>query len=192
MTLIDDARRLWLRFWSVRLSLLSALLSAAEFALPLIPDGVAEFIGRGKFAAAAFAISMGAAVARIVPPASATAFRMACEQVPLPAFGRPTRPLVAFFVLAVAFGVEGGSAGGVGALGGSSATVAGTTSVSLPMARRSATSTRSVSALSGPRAWRSMSVKATRIEPVGTVRSRVRLRLMRSSAGWAPGGAGRG
>lgn len=66
MKLIADARRLWLRFWSVRLSLLSALLSAAEFALPLIPDGVAEFIGRGKFAAAAFAISMGAAVARIV------------------------------------------------------------------------------------------------------------------------------
>lgn len=66
MQLIEDARRLWLRFWSVRLSLLSALLSAAEFALPLIPDGVAEFIGRGKFAAAAFAISMSAAVARIV------------------------------------------------------------------------------------------------------------------------------
>lgn len=66
MTLIEDARRLWLRFWSVRLSLLSALLSAAEFALPLIPDGVAEFIGRGRFAGAAFAISMGAAVARIV------------------------------------------------------------------------------------------------------------------------------
>lgn len=66
MQLIDDARRLWLRFWSVRLSLLSALLSAAEFALPMIPDGVAEFIGRGRFAAAAFAISMGAAMARIV------------------------------------------------------------------------------------------------------------------------------
>lgn len=66
MQLIDDARKTWHRLWSVRLALLSALLSAAEFALPLVPDSVADVIGRGRFAAAAFAISVGAAVARVV------------------------------------------------------------------------------------------------------------------------------
>lgn len=66
MKLIDDWQLLLRKAWSIRLNLLSALLSAAEFALPLIPDGVADAIGRGRFAAAAFAISISAAVARIV------------------------------------------------------------------------------------------------------------------------------
>lgn len=66
MNLIDDARHVWHRLWSVRLALLSALLSAAEFALPLIPDAVADMVGRGKFAAAAMIVSLAAGVARVV------------------------------------------------------------------------------------------------------------------------------
>jgi hypothetical protein len=66
MKLIDDARRTWHKLWSVRLALLSAALSAIEFALPLVPDSVAELIGRGRFAAAALVISLGSGLARVV------------------------------------------------------------------------------------------------------------------------------
>lgn len=66
MTLIDDAGRVWHKLWSVRLALLSALLSAVEFALPLVPDSWADSVGRGKFAAAALVVSIAAGVARIV------------------------------------------------------------------------------------------------------------------------------
>lgn len=66
MIFIADARRIWHRLWSVRLMLLAAVLSAAEFALQLAPDVIAAAIGRGRFAAVAFVISVGAAVARIV------------------------------------------------------------------------------------------------------------------------------
>lgn len=66
MTLIEGARQTWHRLWSVRLALLSAALSAIEFALPLIPDSFAEMIGRGRFAAAALVVSLGAGLARVV------------------------------------------------------------------------------------------------------------------------------
>jgi hypothetical protein len=62
MTLIDDARKVWHRLWSVRLALLSAGLSAAEFAMPYI----APVQPSGRFAALAALISVAAAVARIV------------------------------------------------------------------------------------------------------------------------------
>lgn len=62
MKLIDDWKRTAHRLWSVRLALLSAALSAAEFAIPYIaPD-----IRSGRFAVLAFAVSIAAAVARIV------------------------------------------------------------------------------------------------------------------------------
>jgi len=48
------------------MALLSALLSGAEFALPMLPDGLVEAIGRGRFAAAAFVLSLAAGVARVV------------------------------------------------------------------------------------------------------------------------------
>ena len=66
LNMIEDASHVWHRLWSLRLTALSAALSAAEFALPMVPDGVAEFVGRGKFAAAAFVLSMAAAGARLV------------------------------------------------------------------------------------------------------------------------------
>jgi hypothetical protein len=39
MMLIADARRLWLRFWSVRFALLSGFLQLLEIALPHIAPG---------------------------------------------------------------------------------------------------------------------------------------------------------
>lgn len=66
MKLIDEWRRVAMKAWSVRMALLSALLSGAEFALPMLPDGLVEAIGRGRFAAAAFVLSLAAGVARVV------------------------------------------------------------------------------------------------------------------------------
>ena len=66
MKLIDDAKHVWHRLWSVRLALLAALLSAVEFALPFVPDAFAEMVGRGRFAAAALVISLGSGLARVV------------------------------------------------------------------------------------------------------------------------------
>ncbi len=63
---VDDWRRVLRRAWSIRLALLSAALSGAEFALPMLPDSWVELIGRGRFAAGAFALSLAAGVARIV------------------------------------------------------------------------------------------------------------------------------
>lgn len=62
MTLLADWRRLVRRAWSVRLAVLAALLSAAEFALPfIVPDRPS-----GWFAGAAVLVSLAAAYARIV------------------------------------------------------------------------------------------------------------------------------
>lgn len=60
--LIDDARHVWHRFWSVRLSLIAAALGAVDAALPLIaPEG------RGlRFALVTAGVSLAAAVARLV------------------------------------------------------------------------------------------------------------------------------
>lgn len=62
MELIDDARTVLLKAWSVRLALLSAVLSAAEVALPYF----APFVPEHAMAIAAAITSAGAAIARIV------------------------------------------------------------------------------------------------------------------------------
>lgn len=62
MKLIDDARRVWPRLWSVRLSLLAAALGAIDAALPLIaPQG-----GGVRFALITAGVSLSAALARLV------------------------------------------------------------------------------------------------------------------------------
>lgn len=66
LPLVDDWRRIMRRAWSVRLALLSALLSGAEFALPMMPDSLVDLVGRGRFAAGAFVISIAASIARLV------------------------------------------------------------------------------------------------------------------------------
>lgn len=66
MKLVDDWKRIARKAWSFRLALLTSALSAAEFIVPLLPDSAAEFIGRGKFAACAFLVSLGAGIARLV------------------------------------------------------------------------------------------------------------------------------
>ncbi|RTL37175.1 MAG: hypothetical protein EKK53_21635 [Burkholderiales bacterium] len=60
--LIDDARSIWHRLWSVRLALISAALSAVEFALPHFAPSERS----GAFAATAGVVSLAAAVARLV------------------------------------------------------------------------------------------------------------------------------
>jgi hypothetical protein len=62
MTLIDNWKAVAIRAWSMRLVVLSAILSGAEVALPLFSDAV----HRGTFAALAIVVSLGAAVSRLV------------------------------------------------------------------------------------------------------------------------------
>ena len=62
MLLIDDARKVFRKAWSVRLALLSAALSAAEFALQYLAPAQSS----GRFAALAGVVSLAAALARIV------------------------------------------------------------------------------------------------------------------------------
>ena len=62
MTLIDNAREVLLKAWSVRLALLSAVLSAAEVALPFFTT----FIPPNTMAILAVLTSAGAAIARLV------------------------------------------------------------------------------------------------------------------------------
>ena len=62
MTLIDNARDVLLKAWSVRLALLSAVLSAAEVALPFFTT----FIPPNTMAILAVLTSAGAAIARLV------------------------------------------------------------------------------------------------------------------------------
>lgn len=62
MTLIDNWRAVALRAWSMRLVVLSAILSGAEVALPLFSDAV----HRGTFAGLAIVVSMGAAISRLI------------------------------------------------------------------------------------------------------------------------------
>lgn len=61
MKLIADWKILWYRLWSVRLSLLAALLSGLEVAFSVWVDGKPAI-----FAGIAFALSVSAAGARIV------------------------------------------------------------------------------------------------------------------------------
>jgi len=62
MTLIDNAREVLLKAWSIRLALLSALLSAMEVALPFFTD----FVPPNTMAVLAVLTSAGAAIARLV------------------------------------------------------------------------------------------------------------------------------
>jgi len=60
--LITDASRLWPRLWSVRLAVLSALLSACEVALPYAAPSTQSI----PWAALSGLVALAAAVARIV------------------------------------------------------------------------------------------------------------------------------
>lgn len=62
MKFIQDARQILLKAWSVRLALISALLSAAEVALPYFTD----LIPQHTMAVLATAVAFGAAVARVI------------------------------------------------------------------------------------------------------------------------------
>ena len=61
MKLIDNWRKLWLKLWSVKLSLIAAFLSGLEVAFSVWIDNKPAL-----FAGVAFVLSIGAAVARIV------------------------------------------------------------------------------------------------------------------------------
>jgi hypothetical protein len=62
MQLIQDAKTVLLKAWSVRLALLAALFSAAEVALPFF----APFMPPHMMAILALLASTGAAIARVV------------------------------------------------------------------------------------------------------------------------------
>ena len=62
MTLIDDAKTVLLKAWSVRLALLGAVFSAAEVALPFFTP----FVPPRTMAVLALLSSAGAALARVV------------------------------------------------------------------------------------------------------------------------------
>lgn len=61
-SLVKDAKRVMRRAWSIRLAVLSALLSAADVALPYMAP---EHPSRG-FAAAAGVVALAAALSRVV------------------------------------------------------------------------------------------------------------------------------
>lgn len=61
-TLVNDWQRLLRKAWSVRLALLSALLSAIEFGVQYLAPEKSS----GAFALVAMFVSLGASVARIV------------------------------------------------------------------------------------------------------------------------------
>ena len=62
LCLLDDWRKITRRAWSVRLSIVAAIFTAAEVVVPLFGD----ILPRGVFVLLAFAASIGATVARIV------------------------------------------------------------------------------------------------------------------------------
>lgn len=62
MELIEDAKNVLLKAWSVRLALLAALFSAMEVALPFF----APFVPQHTMAVLAVVASAGAAIARVV------------------------------------------------------------------------------------------------------------------------------
>lgn len=62
MTLIDNAREVFMKAWSIKLSVLSAVLSAAEVALPFFTD----FVPPRTMAVLAVFTAAGAAAARLV------------------------------------------------------------------------------------------------------------------------------
>lgn len=62
MNLVHDWKRLVKRTWSIRLAILSALLSGLEMVLPLFGD----VIPRNLFAALSFVTAIAAGIARVV------------------------------------------------------------------------------------------------------------------------------
>ena len=62
LSLLDDWRKIARRAWSVRLSIVAAIFTAAEVVVPLFGD----VLPRGLFVLLAFSASIGAAVARLV------------------------------------------------------------------------------------------------------------------------------
>jgi len=62
MKLINDAKTVLLKAWSIRLALLAAVFSAAEVALPFF----APFVPPKTMAVLALLASTGAAIARLV------------------------------------------------------------------------------------------------------------------------------
>ncbi len=62
LCLLDDWRRVARRAWSIRLSIVAALFTAAEVVVPLFGD----VLPRGVFVLLAFSASIGAAIARLV------------------------------------------------------------------------------------------------------------------------------
>ncbi|GIK34520.1 MAG: hypothetical protein BroJett010_10790 [Gammaproteobacteria bacterium] len=62
LCLLDDWRRVARRAWSIRLSIVAAIFTAAEVVVPLFGD----LLPRGLFVLLAFSASIGAAIARLV------------------------------------------------------------------------------------------------------------------------------
>lgn len=62
ISLLDDWRKVARRAWSIRLSIVAAIFTAAEVVVPLLGD----VLPRGAFVLLAFAASIGAAIARLV------------------------------------------------------------------------------------------------------------------------------
>lgn len=62
MRLLPDWKRIARRAWSIRLSIIAAMLSGAEVVLPLFID----VLPRNLFASLSFVAVVGAAVARVV------------------------------------------------------------------------------------------------------------------------------
>ena len=66
LSLLDDWRRVARRAWSIRLSVVAAIFTAAEVVVPLFGDVLLDVMPRGAFVLLAFAASIGAAIARLV------------------------------------------------------------------------------------------------------------------------------
>lgn len=64
MTLIDNAKEVLMKAWSIKFALLGALFSAGEVAIPYAAPTV--LIPPGALAILAFVCSAGAAIARVV------------------------------------------------------------------------------------------------------------------------------
>ena len=62
LCLLDDWRKIVRRAWSIRLSIVAAIFTAAEVVVPLFGD----VLPRGLFVLLAFSASIGAAIARLV------------------------------------------------------------------------------------------------------------------------------
>jgi len=62
LSLLDDWRRVARHAWSIRLSVVAAIFTAAEVVVPLFGD----VLPRGVFVLLAFSASIGAAIARLV------------------------------------------------------------------------------------------------------------------------------